>query len=79
MTTSEFSAPQIYRSSLKRFSVKKVGLKNVANFTGKNLCWSLFLKKLQAFRQTYQKEIPTQVFFCEICEIFKNTYFEDNL
>ena len=25
-------------------------LKNFANFTGKHLCWSLFFKKLQAFR-----------------------------
>ena len=24
--------------------------------------------------QLYQKEIPTQVFSCEICEIFKNTF-----
>ena len=30
----------------------KIGgaLKNLANFTGKQLCWSLFLMKLQAFR-----------------------------
>ena len=30
----------------------KIGgaLKNFANFTGKHLCWSLFLIKLQAFR-----------------------------
>ena len=27
-------------------------LKNFANSTGKHLCWSLFLKKLQAFRPT---------------------------
>ena len=25
-------------------------LKNVANFTGKHLCWSFFIIKLQAFR-----------------------------
>ena len=29
--------------------------------------------------QLYQKETPTQVFSCEICEIFKNTYFEEHL
>ena len=29
--------------------------------------------------QLYQKETPTQVFFCEICEIFNNTYFEEHL
>ena len=26
--------------------------------------------------QLYEKETPTQVFFCEYYEIFKNTYFE---
>ena len=48
-------------------------LKNFANFTGKLLCWSLFLIKLQL--QLYQKETPTQVFFCEIREKFKKTFF----
>ena len=27
----------------------------------------------------YLKETPTQVFSCEICEIFKNSYFVENL
>ena len=44
-------------------------LKNFANSTGKHLCWSLFLIKLT----------PTQVFSCEICEFFKNTYFQEHL
>ena len=29
--------------------------------------------------QLYQKDTPTQLFSCEICPIFKNTYFEENL
>ena len=29
--------------------------------------------------QLYQKETPTQMFFCEIYEIFKNIYFEEQL
>ena len=29
--------------------------------------------------QLYQKNTPTQGFSCEICEIFKNTYFEKHL
>ena len=37
-------------SSHQRDSVKKGVLKNFAVFTGKHLCWSLFLKKLQAWR-----------------------------
>ena len=39
-------------------------LKNFAKFTGKRLCWSLLFKI----------ESPTQMFFCEFCEIFKNTF-----
>ena len=27
----------------------------------------------------YWNKTPTQVFFCELCEIFKNTYFEEYL
>ena len=49
---------------------KIVVLKNFANFTGKHLCWSLFLIKLQAHRQ---------VFSCEICEICKNIFFKEHL
>ena len=50
-------------------------LKNSANFTGKHLCWSLFLIKFQAFRSV----TPAQVFSCDICEIFKNTIFTEHL
>ena len=39
-------------------------LKNFVIFTGKHLCWSLFLIKLQACK------------FIEGLQIFKNTYFE---
>ena len=43
----------------------KIGvLENFSIFTGKHLCWSLFLK-----------ETPTQVFSCEYCEFFKNNFF----
>ena len=38
------------RSSHLRCSTKKVVRKNFAIFTGKHLCWSLFLIKLQDFR-----------------------------
>ena len=33
-------------------SVKKSVLKNLANFTGEQLCWSLFLIKFHVFRPT---------------------------
>ena len=29
--------------------------------------------------QLYQKETPTEVFSCEFCEIFKNTFFREHL
>ena len=48
-------------------------LKIFEDFTGKQLCWSLFLIKLQALQAL------TQMFYCEICKIFENTYFEEHL
>ena len=60
--------------------MKKGVLKNFANFTENHLCWSLFLIKLQAFSLTalLKRDSNTDI-FCEICEIFKNTYFEGHL
>ena len=44
----------------------KIGiLRNLVVFTGKHLHWSLFFKK----------ETPTQVFSCEYCKIFQNSFF----
>ena len=39
-----------YRRSHQRCSIKKALLKNIAIFTGKHLCWSLFLIKLEDLR-----------------------------
>ena len=50
-------------------------MKNLGKFTSSHLCWSFFRTKSQAWSlQLYEKEIPTQVFSCEFCEIFKNIY-----
>ena len=43
------------RNSHQRCSVKKGLLKNFANFTGKHLCWSLFLIELLDFIKTLSK------------------------
>ena len=67
----------IFRSSHQRCSVKKGALKKFANFIGKGLCWSLFLIKLQALRLKKKKKTPAQIFSCGICEISKNTFFEE--
>ena len=49
-------------------------LKSFPNFTWKHLCWSLFLKILQAESLFLLKKSSTQVFSCEVCEIFKNIF-----
>ena len=53
------------------FCKKKGFLKNFADFTGKHLCWSLFLITLQG--EIVQHKCS------EVCETFKNTYFEEYL
>ena len=53
-------------------------LKNFTKFTRKHLRWSLFLIKLQVGGCNFIKETPAQVFSCEFCEIFKNTFFKEN-
>ena len=63
-------------------SVKKGVLKNFTKFTGKHLCWKhlrwcLFFYKVAGLN--FIKKTPTQVFYCEFCEIFKNTFFTEHL
>ena len=71
--------PEVKKQSPEGFCIRGA-LKKFANFTEKYLCWSLFIIKLQAFSlQVFQKETPTQVLSCEVCETFKNTYFEKHL
>ena len=55
----------------------KIGvLKNFAKFTGKNLCQSCVFNKVVGLVCNFiNKETLTQVFSCEFCEIFKNTFF----
>ena len=55
-------------------------VKNFEVFIRKHLCFSLFLRKLQAFRlASLLKWTLTQTFSCEYCENFKSTYFEKHL
>ena len=70
------------RSSHRRCSVKKeyINHKNFANFAGKHLCWRLILIKLQFLGPiTFFKRTQTQMLSCEICEFFKNNYFEKHV
>ena len=63
----------LFRSSHRRCSIKKGVLKNFANFTGKHLCWSLFLiTDLQA--RNFIKKILLQCFLIKLLRtpILKN-------
>ena len=76
----EFSFSRIheswFRSSHQRCSVRKGVFRNFTKSTGKHLCQSLFLIKLQAEAcNCIKKETLAQVFSCEFCEIFKIIYF----
>ena len=55
---------------------KKRVLKNVAKFTGEQLCQIFFLWKLQnGGLKLYQEETSVQVFSCGFAETFKNMHF----
>ena len=64
------------QSSHRMCSIEKGVLKNFAKFTGKHLCQILFFSKVCNY---ITKEILAQVFSCEFCQIFKNTFFIENL
>ena len=65
----------IIRSSLPEVFCKKDVLRNFTKFTGKHLCQSLFFNKVAGLCNFIKKETQAQVFFCEFCEISKNTFF----
>ena len=70
------------RSSHQRCSIKAV-LENFAIFTRKDLCWSLFLVKLQAFSPAILLKRDSNIGVAsssfEYCKIFKNNSFEEHL
>ena len=70
----------LFRSSHRRWFIKKAVLKNFTIFTWKRLCWSLFLMKLQAFRSAIllERDSNTGVLL-SLLRKFKNTYFEEHL
>ena len=64
------------RSSRLAVFRKKDALENFTKFTGKHLCQSLFFNKVPGITPaTLLKKRLAQVFSCEFCEIFKNTFF----
>ena len=68
------------KNSHPKMFCQKGFLKIFAKFIGKHLRSSLFLVKFQIFSPAdLKKEAPAQMFFCELCEISKNTYFVKHL
>ena len=64
-----------------RYSIKNLLLK-ISQYLQENTCVGVsFFKKVTGLRPCnfIKKETPTRVFSCKICEIFKNTYFEEHL
>ena len=74
------SSVTIFRSSHWSCSIQKTVFKNLAIFTGKQLCWSVFFNivaDLQACN--FIKGTPTQGLPFEYHKNFKNTYLEEQL
>ena len=67
---------ELYWSVHWRCSIKKMYLK-ISQISQETTYESLLNKA--AGLELYQKETLTQLLSCEICEIFKNAYFEDHL
>ena len=65
------------QSNDQRCSLRKGVLRNFPRFTGKYLCQSLFLSKLQTSACNFiKKETVAQMFFCEFCEIPNKTFLQ---
>ena len=64
-------------SSHRRCSIKIDILKNTANFTRKQLCWSFFFIKLQACN-IITKRLQQRCFPVKFAK-FKNSFFEEHL
>ena len=66
------------RGSHSRCSIKNAVLKNFAKFTGKHLCWSLLLIKLQNFWSAASlKKTPTPCFPVNIAKFLRKTFVKN--
>ena len=67
----------LFGSSNRRCSIKKHVLKNLENFTGKHVCWSLFSIKLRAFRPatSLKRDSNTGVFLRILRNVLKNLFW----
>ena len=67
------------RNSHQRCSVKKGVIRYFTEFKGKHLSQSLFFNTVAGAYNCIKKETLAQVFSCEFCEIFKNTFCTEHL
>ena len=58
---------------------KRIASENFGKFTGKHMCWSLFINKVTGAFNVLKKVTLTQVFPCEFCETFKSNFFTEHL
>ena len=70
-----------YRSSQQRCSMKKGVLEFSQNSQEKTCTRVIFLNEVGGLQACnfIKKETLAQVFSCEFCEIFKNTFFTEHL
>ena len=68
-----------YKSSRLQMLFKIVVLKYFANFTGKQLCWSLFLMKLPQVCNFSKKRSQHRCFPVKFTKTFKTTFFTEHL
>ena len=67
----------LFRSSHSRMFYKIGALKDFANFTGKHLCWSVFLITLQTWGlQLFKKRLYHMWFPSNFAKIFQNIFTE---
>ena len=84
VTTYQFQSqskdrPDKRTSSCWRCPVYKGVLTNLASFTGRHLCWTLFNKFAANQACNFTKIRLQHIFPSEICKIFNNTYFKEHL
>ena len=77
-TCTCFTVMTLHSSSHKRCSIKIAILKIFAIFTGKHLCWNLFLIKLQDWRPTnlLKRDSNTGVFLWKLLNFLKQLFWK---
>ena len=81
-SNESFFCSSILKNQPSEAFYKKGVIKNFAKFSRKHLSWTLLLNKITKCLRSatfLKKQTPTQVFFCEVCETFKNIFFTEHL